>query len=54
MASLGANGELVVDYRITDNHGQRQTRAVWAVGDTQLTLKSGAIPKEMGRATGAE
>jgi hypothetical protein len=49
-----ANGELVIDYRIDDKRGQRQTRAVWTVGETQLTLKSGAVPKEMARAVGSE
>jgi hypothetical protein len=52
--SLGATGELVVDYKITDGRGQRQARAVWTVGDTQLTLKSGAVPKEMAHAVGAQ
>jgi hypothetical protein len=51
--SIG-NGELALDYRIDDGQGQRQSRAVWTVGETQLTLKSGAIPKEMGRAVGME
>jgi hypothetical protein len=49
-----ANGELAIDYRISDDRGLRQTRAVWTVGETQLTLKSGAIPKEMAHATGME
>jgi hypothetical protein len=49
-----ANGELAIDYRINDGHGLRQTRAVWTVGETQLALKSGAVPKEMAHATGAE
>ena len=49
-----ANGELAIDYRIADGRGQRQTRAVWTVNETQLTLKSGAVPNEMARATGAE
>jgi len=51
--SLAAN-ELVIDYRISDSRGLRQTRAVWAVEDTRLTLKSGAIPKEMAHAVGSE
>jgi hypothetical protein len=49
-----ANGELTIEYRIADGRGQRQARAVWTVGDTQLTLKSGAVPKEMARAVGSE
>jgi hypothetical protein len=49
-----AGGELVIDYRVSDGRGQRQTRTVWTVGDTQLTLKSGAAPKEMARAVGGE
>ena len=49
-----ANNELVVDYRIVDKSGKHDTRAVWTVGETQLTLKSGGAPKEMGKATGAE
>lgn len=49
-----AGGDLVVDYRVSDGRGKRQTRAVWAVGDAQLTLKSGAVPKEMMHAVGSE
>ncbi len=29
-------------------------RVVWSVGDTTLTLKSGAPPKELAKATGQE
>jgi hypothetical protein len=52
--SLGASNELVIEYRISDSGGQRQSRAVWSVGDSKLTLMSGAPPKEMARAVGAE
>jgi hypothetical protein len=51
--SLSA-GELTIDYRVSDPRGKRQTRAVWTVGETQLTLRSGAIPSEMARAVGSE
>ncbi|MBV8663777.1 MAG: hypothetical protein JO107_11800 [Hyphomicrobiales bacterium] len=51
--SLSA-GELTIDYRVSDARGKRQSRAVWTVGETQLTLKSGAIPSEMTRAVGSE
>jgi hypothetical protein len=49
-----ASGELTIDYRVTDAHGKRDSRAVWAVGDSTLTLKSGAPPKELAKATGQE
>jgi hypothetical protein len=49
-----SGGELVVDYRVTDSRRQRQSRAVWTVGDAQLTQKSGAAPKEMAHAVGSE
>jgi hypothetical protein len=49
-----AGSELVVDYRISDGGGERRNRAVWTVGETKLTLKSGGPPKEMARAVGAE
>ena len=49
-----AGGELTVDYRVTDARGKRDSRAVWSVGETALTLKSGAPPKELARATGQE
>ena len=51
--SLSA-GELAIDYRVSDARGKRQARAVWTVGETQLTLKSGAVPSEVGRAVGSE
>ena len=49
-----AGGELTIDYHATDARGKRDSRAVWSVGDTTLTLKSGAPPKELARATGQE
>jgi hypothetical protein len=49
-----AGGELTIDYRVTDARGQRDSRAVWSVGETTLTLKSGAPPKELAKATGQE
>ncbi len=49
-----ASGELTVDYRVTDARGKRDSRAVWSVGETTLTLKSGAPPKELAKATGRE
>jgi len=49
-----AGGELTIDYRVTDAHGKRDSRAVWSVGDTTLTLKSGAPPKELAKAAGQE
>jgi hypothetical protein len=49
-----AGGELTVDYRVTDAHGKRDSRAVWSVGETALTLRSGAPPKELAKATGQE
>jgi hypothetical protein len=52
--SLDTNGELVVDYKVSDTRGSRQARVVWTVGQTQLSLKSGEIPKEMAHAIGAE
>ncbi len=49
-----ASGELTVDYRVADARGKRDSRAVWSIGETALTLKSGAPPKELARATGQE
>jgi hypothetical protein len=49
-----ANGELTIDYRVTDASGKRDSRAVWSVAETTLTPKSGAPPKELARATGQE
>lgn len=49
-----AGGELTVDYRVTDARGKRDSRAVWSVGETALTLRSGAPPKELAKATGQE
>jgi hypothetical protein len=49
-----AGGELTIDYRVTDAHGKRDSRAVWSVGESTLTLKSGAPPKELAKATGQE
>ena len=49
-----AGGELTIDYRVTDAHGKRDSRAVWSVGETTLTLKSGAPPKELAKAAGQE
>jgi hypothetical protein len=49
-----AGGELTIDYRVTDTRGKRDSRAAWSFGDTTLTLKSGAPPKELAKATGQE
>lgn len=49
-----AGSELTVDYRISDGGTERSSRAVWSVGESRLTLKFGAPPKEMARAVGAE
>jgi hypothetical protein len=49
-----AGGELTIDYRVTDARGKRDSRAAWSFGDTTLTLKSGAPPKELAKATGQE
>ena len=49
-----AAGELTIDYRVADGRGKRDSRAVWSVGETTLTLKSGAPPKELAKATGQE
>ena len=49
-----SGGELTIDYRVTDARGKRDSRAVWSVGDATLTLKSGAPPKELAKATGQE
>jgi hypothetical protein len=49
-----AGAELTIDYRVADASGKRDSRAVWSVGETALTLKSGAPPKELARATGQE
>jgi hypothetical protein len=49
-----AGGELAIDYRVADGRGKRDSRAVWSVGETRLTLKSGAPPTELARATGQE
>jgi len=49
-----AAGELTIDYRVTDARGKSDSRAVWSVGDSALTLKSGAPPKALARATGQE
>jgi len=49
-----AAGELAIDYRVTDARGKRDSRAVWSVGETSLTLKSGARPKELAKAAGQE
>jgi hypothetical protein len=49
-----AGGELTVDYRVADARGKRDSRAVWSVGEAALTLKSGAPPKELAKATGQE
>ena len=40
-----AGGELTIDYRVADARGKSDSRAVWSVGETTLTLKSGAPPK---------
>jgi hypothetical protein len=45
--SIDAPNELAIDYVIGDAKGKRQARAVWQIGDTGLTLKSGAPPKEL-------
>ena len=49
-----AAGELTIDYRVTDARGKRDSRAVWSVGESALTLKSGAPPKELAKAAGQE
>lgn len=49
-----AAGELTIDYRVADAHGKHDSRAVWTVGETTLTLKSGAPPKELAKAAGQE
>ncbi len=49
-----AGDELTIDYRVTDARGKRDSRAVWSVGETTLTLKSGAPPKELAKAAGQE
>jgi hypothetical protein len=49
-----AGGELTIDYRVADARGKRDSRAVWSVGETTLTLKSGAPPKALAKATGQE
>ena len=49
-----AAGELTIDYRVTDARSKRDSRAVWSVGETTLTLKSGAPPKELAKAAGQE
>lgn len=49
-----SGGELTIDYRVADARGKRDSRAVWTVGETTLTAKSGAPPKELARATGQE
>jgi hypothetical protein len=49
-----AAGELTIDYRVTDARGKHDSRAVWSVGEAALTLKSGAPPKELAKATGQE
>ena len=49
-----ANGELTIDYRVADARGKRDSRAVWSVGESTLTLKSGAPPKELAKAAGQE
>ena len=49
-----ASGELTIDYRVADASGKRDSRAVWSVGETTLTLKSGAPPKELAKAAGQE
>ena len=49
-----AGGELTIDYRVADARGKRDSRAVWSVGETALTLRSGAPPKELAKATGQE
>ena len=46
--------ELTIDYRVADGRGKRDSRAVWSVGETTLTLKSGAPPKELAKAAGQE
>jgi len=46
--------ELTIDYKINDVGGVRDARAVWSVGETKLTLKSGAVPKEILHAAGQE
>ena len=45
--SIDAPNELAIDYVIADAKGKRLARAVWQIGDTGLTLKSGAPPKEL-------
>jgi hypothetical protein len=47
-------GELTIDYRVTDPRGKRDSRAVWSVGESALTLKSGDPPKELAKAAGQE
>jgi len=49
-----ASGELTIDYRVADASGKRDSRAVWSVGESTLTLKSGAPPKELAKAAGQE
>ena len=49
-----AGDELMIDYRVSDARGKRDGRAVWSVGETTLTLKSGAPPKELAKAAGQE
>ncbi len=49
-----AGGELTIDYRVADARGKRDSRAVWSVGETTLTPKSGAPPQELAKATGQE
>ena len=43
-------GELTIDYRVADIGGKRSARAVWTLGETQATLKSGGPPPEIARA----
>jgi hypothetical protein len=49
-----AGGELTIDYRVDDARGKHDSRAAWSVGETTLTLKSGAPPKELAKAAGQE
>jgi hypothetical protein len=49
-----AGAALTIDYRVSDARGKRDSRAVWSVGETTLTLKSGAPPTELAKAAGQE
>ena len=43
-------GELTIDYLVIDSGRKRASRAIWTLGETQATLKSGGPPPEIARA----